>query len=376
MAVKRKNDVDVEEALAGQIPEYNEPETVNDATTMPEEDERPKNAASQFLGTKLGHVPGEYPGVDKVKDSTLAERKHLSRVGDNIFARKNNSDYREGWLDVDRELLGERNKFYPEGWRFKIKPAEVEAIRNWSVLNTNSTNYNAIDDVFNEILKWCLAIEDENRNPISWNHINSWDRFFFVLLIREYTFQEGEKKVAWSEECVNCDSLIEFNLNSQSLMYDLPDAELLPYFDANSQSWMIDPQEFEVDYEPIMLYLPTVEKEANIKAWIINKLQQNPNAKIDSVFIRFLHWIAPKISKDLTIAQRQIREYETKFKLWDTEMFAFMDNVLRNIEVTPSTRIKTICPSCGEEVTSEIRFPNGVSDLFSMGNKFKKFGKK
>jgi hypothetical protein len=161
-------------------------------------------------------------------------------------------------------------------------------------------------------------------------------------------------------------------------MYDLPDADLIKnYFDRETQSWLINPADFGVDHADVIeLHLPTLEKDANIKAWMIDKLQQNRNAKIDSVFIKFLPWLAPKISKDSTIAQRQIRQYEQQFKLWDVELFAFMDNVLKNVIVTPATKIRTFCDSCGEEVTSDIRFPNGVSALFAMENKFKKFGSK
>lgn len=373
MAVKRKQDVnpDLEAQLAGQIPEYNEPQSAPEQV-----DVQPKNDASQFLGTRLGHLPGQLPGEADVKkdDATLAERKKLSRIGDNILQRRENAEYREGYIDVDRRLLGERDKYYPADWKFKIKPATVDAIRNWSTLDNN--NSNSIDDVFNEMLKYCLTIQTP-MGPLPWNNVYSWDRFFFVLLIREYTFINGETKIEWTEECANCDSFVTFKLTSQSLMYDMPDPEIMPYFSSDTRSWIINPADFDVDYdEPIELYLPTLEKDANIKAWMINKLQQNRNAKIDPVFIRFLPWLAPKISKDATIAARQIREYEVKFKMWDTEMFAFMDSVLRNIIITPSLKISAVCESCGEEVTSDIRFPNGVSDLFAMANKFKKFGKK
>ena len=109
---------------------------------------------------------------------------------------------------------------------------------------------------------------------------------------------------------------------------------------------------------------------------MFDKYQQNKNAKFDQVFLRFLAWLAKKISKDPKISARQIRELELKFKSWDVEMFSFMDNVLKNIIVTPSMEIKAVCPSCGEEVTSQIRFPDGVGSLFNMGNKFKKFGSK
>ena len=47
-----------------------------------------------------------------------------------------------------------------------------------------------------------------------------------------------------------------------------------------------------------------------------------------------------------------------------------------NIIVTPATNMITKCPICGEEVTTQIRFQDGVRSLFSMANKHRKFGKK
>ena len=64
------------------------------------------------------------------------------------------------------------------------------------------------------------------------------------------------------------------------------------------------------------------------------------------------------------------------FKSWNTDMFSFMDDVLKNISVTPSTNISAVCPSCGEEVTARLRFPDGVGSLFNVVNRRKKFGTK
>ena len=355
----------LESALEGQLPEL-EKGAIGRAVEPAEE--TVQTEASQYLGQKLTHKIGRVE-VDKEKDAELVTSKRLSRVGEKI---QESVDYRDGWIDVDKRLLGDRAIFYPEEWQFRIKPATVEAIRNWSTIDNE--NPNSIDDVFNEILKTCLAIVTP-QGPLPWGNIRSWDRFFFILLIREYTFQQGEKKVEYSEDCPNCDNPVTFELNSGALMYELPDKEIMKYFSAEEQNWFIDPNEYGVDWpEPVTLYLPTLEKDANIKAWMIDRIQQKK--KIDQVFIKFLTWLAPKISKDLTIAQRQIRDYEVKFKSWDTEMFSFMNDVITNIMVTPSTKLITTCPVCGEEVTSDIRFPNGVSDLFNVSSGRKKFGKK
>lgn len=355
---------DVEKTLSTQIDEYKE-----ETSEQPEVVEEPRSEAAQYLGTKLTHKVGGYGETDKEEDKKMVSDKKLTRVGEKITQQV---EYRDGWMDVEKELLGERAKFYPEDWEFKIRPATVEAIRNWSTIDEE--NPNSVDDVFNEILKSCLSIVTPN-GPLPWGNIRSWDRFFFILLIREYTFIEGEKKVEFFEDCPNCENPVKFTLNSQSLMYDFPDPEVMKYFSEEEQTWMIDPNEYGVDWpESIILYLPTLEKDANIKAWLIDRVQANK--KVDQVFIKFLPWLAPKISKDLTIAQRQIREYEVKFKSWDTEMFSFMDEVVNNITIIPSSKLIETCPVCGEEVTAQITFQDGIRTLFNMASGRKKFGSK
>ncbi len=349
-----------EKILAEQIPEVEEVKQV---------EEENANPASQYIGTKLNHKIGGRADTDKEEDAKLVEEKHLTRVGEKIGQ---NVEVRDGWMDVDKRLLGDRAKFYPEDWQFKIRPATVEAIRNWSTIDDE--NPNSVDDVFNEILKYCLTIVTPTGN-LPWGNIRSWDRFFFVLLVREYTFVQGEKKIEFTEDCPSCDNAVTFNLTSQSLVYELPDPEVMKYFSQEEQNWMIDPNEYDVEWpEPVVLYLPTLEKDANIKAWLIDRVQNNK--KVDNVFVKFLPWLAPKISKDLTIAQRQIREYEVKFKTWDSEMFDFMNEVVNNIAVLPSTKLIETCPVCGEEVSAQISFQDGIRSLFNMAGGRKKFGKK
>jgi len=361
--MREVDDKNLEGILADQI---DDSANVKEA---PQEESSYKNEASQYLGTKLTHKIGGYAESDKEEDAKLVEEKKLTKVGEKIGQR---AEIRDGWMDVDKRLLGERAKFYPEDWEFKIRPATVEAIRNWSTIDDE--NPNSVDDVFNEILKYCLTISTPMGN-LPWGNIRSWDRFFFVLLIREYTFINGESKVEFTEECSSCDNLVTFRLTSQSLLYDLPDPEIMRYFSQEEQNWLIDPSEYDVDWpENIVLYLPTLEKDANIKAWLIDRVQNKK--KVDNVFVKFLPWLAPKISKDLTIAQRQIREYESKFKEWDTEMFSFMNEVIDNITVVPSTKLIETCPVCGEEVTASISFQDGIRSLFNMASGRKKFGKK
>lgn len=358
--VKRKDDVAFQEdVLATQIPEFVEPAPVSEV----EHTEKTPNKISEFILNRNS--------VDKEAIADLEAKTGGTKLGENIFER---AEVRDGWIQIDRQLLGERSKYYPEDWQFLVRPATVEVVRNWSMLD--ETNGNSIDDVFNEILKYCLSIKSATGVK-PWQSINNWDRFFFVLLIREYTFVQGESKVEFTEDCYSCESPVQFTLNSQALMYEVPDDEVLRYYDSENRVWIIDPVDFEIPAErAIYLYNPTVEKDANIKAWLIAEHQENEKRKFDPVFIKFLPWLCERVSKDLGSARMQIRKAELAFKSWDSEMFSFMNDVLKNISVTPSTNISAICPACGEEVVTKLRFPDGVGALFNVVNKRKKFGTK
>lgn len=379
MGVRRKQ-TEMEEELASQIGSLGgndmiaEPE-IDDTNDGPQdivEDEVPaQNMATAMLGQKINRMPGQATKEERQRDKEFKKRLGLSEVGENIHQK---ATIREGWIPVDRSLFGERNMFYPEDWNFSIRPATVEAIRNWSMID--GQNGNSIDEVFNEVLKSCLSIKDAYDRPIPWHNICSWDRFFFLLLVREYTMQDGEAQISYNEDCPECDMPVPFTLESGALLYDMPDEEVLNYYDQNNRTWVIDPTEYEVEGDPITLYLPTVEKDINIKAWMIRKLQENRNAKIDPVFIKFVSWMAPKISKDEEICKRQMKQYKVAFDSMDIDQFEFTDEVIKNIIVTPSTKLISKCPACGEEVTSDIKFPDGISSLFRHENKRRKFGKK
>lgn len=380
MAIRRKQTPEeTEQTLASQIGDFgndvnqikSDVQGNQDNGEMQEDFSKSTNMATEMVGKKLNRLPGAMTTEERERDKEFIKSQNLSKIGQKIG---DTTRVREGWLPVDRTLLGERDIFYPSDWSFYIRPATVEAIRNWSMIDDQ--NGNSIDEVFNEVLKTCLQIKDSTDHPIPWHNICSWDRFFFLLLIREYTFQNGESNISYYEDCPECETPVEFNLTSDALMYDMPDEEVISYYDQTSRTWAIDPSEYEVEGDPITLYVPTLEKDANIKAWMIRKLQENRNAKIDPVFIRFVSWMTPKISKDDEISKRQMKQLKMAFDSLSIDQFEFMDEVLKNIIVTPKTKLIAKCSSCGEEVTSDIRFPDGVSGLFHVQSKRRKFGKK
>ena len=146
--------------LANQIPEApNHSEVVEEVSeaveSVPDTIES-KVPSNPLAGKKLSFIPGDRSSFisdeDKEASRKFDEMAHVSRTGENIFQ---NAELREGWIPVNRELMGTRSYFYPQDWEFRIRPATVEAIRNWSNVDENNIVGDGTIKAINYLLgKW------------------------------------------------------------------------------------------------------------------------------------------------------------------------------------------------------------------------------
>lgn len=274
----------------------------------------------------------------------------------------------EGWMPIDREEMGIRSQFYPEDWTFYVRPATVQAIKNWTAIDEERPDI--VNNVFNDIIRTCVKIQTPTSS-VSWQNINSWDRFWFTLKIRELTFVTGEQKIEFEDTCAECDEELMYTLRSENLFYEFPDEDLIENY-WNGENWVIDPSDYDLDDPVITLYTPTIGKDQAIIDWATAKVRAG--GKIDETFITYLVWMLPKASKDAQMLDRQIQKIYKEYKAWSVDMFSFMNDVVRNITINPSEKLRQTCPHCGAEVTSNVQFPNGIKAIFNVATKAKKFG--
>ena len=328
--------------------------------------EQPKE---EGLGKLRYNPTGKQDLQDEEKSDLDAFRERANRRS---TFRKEQEDsvvsVSEGWIPVEREELGVRSQFYPEDWEFAVRPATVQAIKNWTSIDEERLDQ--VNNVFNDIIKTCVKITS-STGGVSWENINSWDRFWFVLKIREYSFVHGESKVQFTDSCSECDEDIDFELTANGLFYEFPDEELVEKY-WNGKTWEIDPTEYDVDEAPITLYTPTLGKDQAIINWATERYRATN--KIDETFIKFLPWLINKPSRDAQMFDRQVQKVYKDYKAWSIDMFSFMDDVVKNITINPSEKLKVKCPHCGKEVVSNVRFPNGIKAIFNVTTKAKKFG--
>lgn len=328
------------------------------------------NLDIQGLG-KMKHVPGQQEALSEEEKASFdafnsATRKESKIYDDNTF------DISGGWIPIDRASMGERSRFYPTDWEFRIKPATVDAIKNWSSIDEE--NIAVVNNVMNEIMKSCVSISTPT-GKLGWDKINSWDRFWFILKVREYTFAKGEQALEFDEECDNCGENLHFVLRADDLYYELPDEEVIEkHLNPETREWVVDPNEYDLPGRTIHLFIPTLQKDNAILQWLY--AQSELGKTIEETFIKFLPFMLEKAPKDPTLLDKLIKDCYREYKSWSQEMFLFMDEIRRNIIINPSEKLTMKCPNCGEEVRSTVKFPNGIKYLFAVQGKHRKFGSK
>lgn len=334
------------------------------------------NPSDSLVGKKLKHVPGKKEDLSVDETAEMEEFLNRSRSRSRIVKEPEYSEtanfprISDGWNEINRAEMGIRSQFYPEDWVFYIRPATVEAIKNWSAIDEERID--VLNTVFNDIIRSCVSIKSSSGN-IPWNRINSWDRFWFILKVREFSFKQGEAKIEFTDTCTECDEELTYKLEPKSLFYEFPDQDIVhKHWNSYERIWDIDPSQYGLDRAPVKLYIPTLEKDQAILDWGIAKARTNK--KMDQTFLRFLPWLLAKVPKDAQVLDKFITECYQVYKSWDIDMFEFMDEVVRNITINPSEKLRQVCPHCGEEVVSNVRFPNGVRALFKTEAKHTKFG--
>ena len=320
---------------------------------------------TQSIG-KLKHK-ASYGGKEELTADEQSDMEaFLARS--NRHKREEETPMTEGWILIDREEMGIRSQFYPESWEFYIRPATVQAIKNWTSIDEERAD--VMNNIFNEIIKTCVKISAP-EGGVSWNQIRSWDRFWFILKVREYTYAKGQSKIEFQDDCSECGEEIDYSLTSDGLFYEFPDEDLVDKY-WKGDCWKIDPREYDVDAPSIVLYTPTIARDSAIIDWASAKVRAG--GKIDETFINFLVWLLPKPSKDMQVLDRQISQIYKEYKKWSIDMFTFMSDVVRNITINQSEKLRVTCPCCGREATSTVQFPNGIKVLFEVKTSAKKFG--
>jgi hypothetical protein len=308
----------------------------NQKQEMSEEDYLKRHLSDLETG-KQQSVNSDIPFVEPVVDNT--------RTNDlNFF----NFDIRE--LPC--------GQFYPTGTLFMIRPAQVKEIQAYSMVDDE--NFYDIIEKMNDILKSCVRIKYPDGKLGSFLEIKDQDRLFLIFLIRELTFQQGNSLTV-TTKC-GCGEELQLELKRDHFSFHEIDEKLDRYFSNSTRSYhftTVNGKEFE-------LTPPNIGLQKAFTDYILkeNNEKRTPN-------LSFLKIIPFMLAGRTSVTYEGIKSKLKEFEEIDDISFQFLNAAVSKMTFGIK-ELKKKC-SCGEEVHTDMQFPNGASGIFVIHDAFEAY---
>ena len=248
--------------------------------------------------------------------------------------------------------------FYPAGTIIMVRPAQVKEIQAYSMVDDN--NFYDIVEKMNDILQACVRVKYSDGKVGSFLDIKDQDRLFLIFLIRELTFQAGNS-LAVNTNC-GCGTELSIELKRENFAFHQIDEKLERFFSASTRSYhfsTINGKEFE-------LTPPNIGLQKSFTDYILkeNNEKRTPN-------LSFLKIIPFMLVGRTSITYEGIKAKLKEFEQIDDISFQFLNAAVGKMTFGIK-EVKKKC-SCGEEVHTEMQFPNGASGIFVVHDAFEAY---
>lgn len=261
--------------------------------------------------------------------------------------------------------------FYKEGTKISIRGAKVEEVQSYSVVDDK--NFIDITDKMNYILKSCVRVSHPDGSKGNYKNVKDADRLYLIFMIRELTFPGG-KNLSKEITCEHCHNefKVEFRATNSELKpktfvnHVMPE-KLSKFFDEYEKVYRFpikNKNGNDVMYE---LAPPTIGLQEVLFGDIKQKVQleKEPN-------VSFLKIIPFQMHDKVDIDVDGIKSKEQEYKKMDMATFQILNQVVNQM-VFGIEELKVECPECGQEVHTDMSFPEGASSLFIISDAFEQY---
>ena len=248
--------------------------------------------------------------------------------------------------------------FYPAGTVFMVRPAQVKEIQSYSMVDDQ--NFYDIVEKMNDILQSCVRIKYSDGKMGSYLDVKDQDRLFLIFLIRELTFQQGNSLTV-TTKC-GCGEELQLELKRDHFSFHEIDEKLDRYFSNSTRSYhftTVNGKEFE-------LTPPNIGLQKAFTDYILkeNNEKRTPN-------LSFLKIIPFMLAGRTSVTYEGIKSKLKEFEEIDDISFQFLNAAVGKMTFGIK-ELKKKC-SCGEEVHTDMQFPNGASGIFVIHDAFEAY---
>lgn len=311
----------------------------NEKNNMSEED---------YLKKHLGNLEAGKKAAEAANSDIpfLEPKKEGSRVDELNFFN----------FDVKELPCGD---FYPTGTLFMVRPAEVREIQAYSMVDDN--NFYDIVEKMNDMLRACVRVKYPDGRLGSYLEVKDQDRLYLIFLIRELTFQQGNS-LGVTTKC-ECGNEFQVELKRDNFVYHEIDEKLAKYFNPSTSSYNFKVQ----NGKSFELTPPNIGLQKAFTDYIMkeNNEKRTPNL----AFLKIIPFMLPDRTN---ITYDGIKAKLAEFEQMDDISFQFLNAAVGKMTFGIK-ELKSKCSQCGEEVHTDMQFPNGASGIFVIHDAFEAY---
>lgn len=246
-------------------------------------------------------------------------------------------------------------QFYPTGTLFMVRPAQVREIQAYAMVDDN--NFYDIVEKMNDMLQACVRIKYPDGKMGSYLEIKDQDRLFLIFLIRELTFQQGNA-LAVNVKC-GCGTENKLELTRKNFVFHETDEKLEKYFNIATKTFQFK----TVNGKFFELTPPNIGLQKAFTDYIVRENQEKRTPNL--AFLKIIPFMmAGRTSITIDGVKSKVKEFEEM----DDISFQFLNAAVGKMTIGIS-ELKTTC-ECGEEVRTDMQFPNGASSIFVVPDAF------
>lgn len=268
-----------------------------------------------------------------------------------------------GWKPLPIENIPSGGKFYPENSKIYIRAAEVQEIRQFSMIDENDPL--DMDDKLNMIMERCSKIEFPGRTAL-WKDLKEEDRFYLIFAIREISMSEGENKLTVTLKCGgNCRGdgtyVEKIEMSKDNFQYYNIDETLMKYYSEKDRCFVIEDEKIG----KMKIHVPSLGVTTFIKNYVREQTQRG--GYFDRPFLK----VAPFVIEDWrNFSDDKYKKLEQESMGWNELRWSILIRSIEMIRFGVKTTITRNCTKCGAEVGAPLSFPGGVKSLFLVSNPF------
>lgn len=252
-------------------------------------------------------------------------------------------------------------QFYPVGTMFQIRAAQVIEIQSYSMVD-DSNVYDVIEKM-NDMLSACVRVKYIDNKVASYLDIKDQDRIYLIFLIRELTFQAGNS-LSVNVKC-SCGIENSIELKRQNFKFHKIDTDLNGYYHSSTNSFKFD----VINGTSYEITPPSIGLQKAFTDYIVR--ENNNNVAPNLSFLKIIPFL---LNGRNNITYDGIKSKLSEYHLMNDISFQFLNAAVSKMTFGIE-KVAKIC-DCGEEVTTDMQFPNGASGIFVVRNAFEAYIKK